>query len=59
MEGEAGAVAGAGLDGGRAQPGHATVAELNADVKGVAADPSYALEAAIRELAAARGRRTD
>jgi DNA polymerase-3 subunit delta len=31
-----------------------TVADLNADVKGVAADPSYALEAAIRELAAAR-----
>ena len=33
-----------------------TVANLNADVKGVAADPSYALEAAIRELAAARAR---
>jgi DNA polymerase III subunit delta len=31
-----------------------TVAALNADVKGVAADPAYALEAAIRELAAAR-----
>ena len=31
-----------------------TVADLNADVKGVAADPSYALEAAIRDLAAAR-----
>jgi DNA polymerase-3 subunit delta len=31
-----------------------TVASLNADVKGVAADPSYALEAAIRELATAR-----
>ena len=31
-----------------------TVADLNADVKGVAADPSYALEAAILELAAAR-----
>jgi DNA polymerase-3 subunit delta len=30
------------------------VAELNAGVKGVAADPSYALEAAIRGLAAAR-----
>lgn len=30
------------------------VADLNADVKGVAADPAYALEAAIRELAAAR-----
>ena len=30
------------------------VAELNAGVKGVAADPAYALEAAIRELAAAR-----
>ena len=34
-----------------------TVAALNADVKGVAADPSYALEAAIRDLAAARARR--
>ena len=31
-----------------------TVADLNADVKGVAADPSYALESAIRDLAAAR-----
>jgi DNA polymerase-3 subunit delta len=31
-----------------------TVADLNADVKGVAADPSYALEAAIRDLATAR-----
>jgi DNA polymerase III subunit delta len=31
-----------------------TVASLNADVKGVAADPSYALEAAIQELATAR-----
>lgn len=31
-----------------------TVADLNADVKGVAADPSYALEAAIRDLARAR-----
>lgn len=31
-----------------------TVADLNADVKGVAADPSYALEAAILNLAAAR-----
>jgi DNA polymerase III delta subunit len=31
-----------------------TVAALNADVKGVAADPSYALEAAIQDLAAAR-----
>jgi DNA polymerase-3 subunit delta len=30
------------------------VAELNAGVKGVAADPSYALEAAIQEVAAAR-----
>jgi DNA polymerase-3 subunit delta len=30
------------------------VAELNAGVKGVAADPSYALEAAIRNIAAAR-----
>ena len=40
------------------EPGLATalqvVAELNAGVKGVAADPSYALEAAIRKLAAAR-----
>lgn len=31
-----------------------TVADLNADVKGVAADPAYALEAAIQQLAAAR-----
>jgi DNA polymerase III subunit delta len=31
-----------------------TVADLNADVKGVAADPAYALEAAIRALATAR-----
>ena len=31
-----------------------TVADLNADVKGVAADPSYALESAIMDLAAAR-----
>lgn len=31
-----------------------TVAGLNADVKGVAADPAYALEAAIRALATAR-----
>jgi len=31
-----------------------TVADLNADVKGVAADPAYALEAAIRDLAMAR-----
>jgi DNA polymerase-3 subunit delta len=31
-----------------------TVADLNADVKGVAADPSYALEAAIQDLATAR-----
>jgi DNA polymerase III subunit delta len=30
------------------------VAELNAGVKGVAADPSYALEAAIQNIAAAR-----
>ncbi|MGI8762368.1 MAG: DNA polymerase III subunit delta [Jatrophihabitantaceae bacterium] len=30
------------------------VAELNADVKGVAADPSYALERAVRRLTAAR-----
>lgn len=33
------------------------VADLNAGVKGVAADPSYALEAAIRELATARAAR--
>jgi DNA polymerase-3 subunit delta len=33
------------------------VAELNAGVKGVAADPAYALEAAIRELALARANR--
>lgn len=33
------------------------VATLNADVKGVAADPSYALERAVRQLAAARGAR--
>jgi DNA polymerase-3 subunit delta len=33
------------------------VADLNAGVKGVAADPSYAIEAAIRELAAARALR--
>ena len=31
-----------------------TVADLNAEVKGVAADPAYALEAAILRLAAAR-----
>ncbi|CAA9245631.1 MAG: DNA polymerase III delta subunit [uncultured Corynebacteriales bacterium] len=31
-----------------------TVADLNADVKGVAADPAYALEAAILDLARAR-----
>ncbi len=30
------------------------VAELNADVKGVAADPSYALERAVRRIGAAR-----
>lgn len=30
------------------------VADLNAGVKGIAADPAYALEAAIRDLAAAR-----
>jgi DNA polymerase-3 subunit delta len=34
------------------------VAELNAGVKGVAADPGYALEAAIRDIAAARALRT-
>ena len=34
------------------------VAELNAGVKGVAADPSYALEAAIGAIAAARAART-
>jgi DNA polymerase-3 subunit delta len=43
---------------GWAEPGLARalrlVAELNASVKGAAADPSYALEAAIRDLAAAR-----
>jgi DNA polymerase III subunit delta len=43
------------------EPGLATalqvVAALNAGVKGVAADPSYALEAAIRDLAAARAAR--
>lgn len=33
------------------------VAELNAGVKGVAADPSYALEAAIQDIATARSRR--
>jgi DNA polymerase-3 subunit delta len=32
------------------------VAALNADVKGVAADPSYALERAVRQLAEARAR---
>ncbi len=31
------------------------VAELNADVKGAAVDPGYALERAVRRLAAARG----
>jgi DNA polymerase-3 subunit delta len=31
------------------------VATLNADVKGVAADPSYALEIAVRRIGAARG----
>jgi DNA polymerase-3 subunit delta len=34
------------------------VAELNAGVKGVAADPAYALEAAIQDIAAARAART-
>jgi DNA polymerase-3 subunit delta len=34
------------------------VAALNAGVKGVAADPAYALEAAIQDIAAARRRRT-
>ena len=33
------------------------VADLNADVKGVAADPGYALEAAIRDIAVARALR--
>jgi DNA polymerase-3 subunit delta len=33
------------------------VAELNAGVKGVAADPAYALEAAIRDIAASRALR--
>ena len=55
LEGEAGAVAGPGLE---RRPGSAGPCgpspTLNADVKGVAADPSYALEAAIRDLAAAR-----
>jgi hypothetical protein len=32
----------------------AAVADLNADVKGVAVDPEYALERAVRMLAAAR-----
>jgi DNA polymerase-3 subunit delta len=31
------------------------VAELNADVKGAAADPAYALEVAVRRIGAARG----
>src|SRR5439155_26238706 len=33
------------------------VADLNAGVKGVAADPGYVLEAAIRDIAVARARR--
>ena len=33
------------------------VADLNADVKGAAADPAYALEAAVRRIAAARAER--
>jgi DNA polymerase-3 subunit delta len=33
------------------------VAELNADVKGAAADPDYALERAVRQLAEARSQR--
>ncbi len=33
------------------------VAALNADVKGAAADPAYALESAVRRIAAARGER--
>jgi DNA polymerase-3 subunit delta len=35
----------------------AAVADLNADVKGVAVDPEYALERAVRELASARSLR--
>jgi DNA polymerase-3 subunit delta len=31
------------------------VAALNADVKGAAADPEYALESAVRRIALARG----
>ncbi len=37
--------------------GMAIVSELNAAVKGVAADPEYALEKAVIDLVAARGRR--
>jgi len=33
------------------------VADLNADVKGAAADPAYALESAVRRIAAARAER--
>jgi DNA polymerase-3 subunit delta len=47
--------------GGWSEPGlrHAlgVVADLNADVKGAAADPAYALEAAVRRIAAARAER--
>lgn len=47
--------------GGWSEPGlrHAlgVVADLNADVKGAAADPAYALESAVRRIAAARAER--
>jgi DNA polymerase-3 subunit delta len=47
--------------GGWTEPGlrHAlgVVADLNADVKGAAADPAYALESAVRRIAAARSER--
>jgi DNA polymerase-3 subunit delta len=47
--------------GGWSEPGlrHAlrVVADLNADVKGAAADPAYALESAVRRIAAARADR--
>lgn len=47
--------------GGWTEPGlrHAlgVVADLNADVKGAAADPAYALESAVRRIAAARAER--
>jgi DNA polymerase-3 subunit delta len=34
------------------------VAALNADVKGAAVDPAYALERAVRQIGAARGATT-